>query len=740
MRTKVFWGGALAAAVSLAAACVQTDTAQTPTDALLANESFVPIARPQPSAVGEVRRNASSPAASGSSSSDGNNDFYLAISKKELGQRWFLSAFVSNIYPGQVNSGAAASLGTRVVSFKVQNGKLYVFDVADTRKTSDLFDPEVLVEAYPIVDHYSGFEALPNHDNYVLFDPSAGLNKFSLISDLYSDWYLGSAAGLPVQVGVSYMQGFRKIADGVTYQQVFSASGGVAGTLGIALRKYTEGKGYTPTSYPVGGNFYFPSDEKLVPNSGGGTSTAIHWNMKKGAPITYYITPTINQFDQQFPNAKVIDAVKEGVTNWNQVFGYEALRAEVAKDNSVVGEDDKNVIMVDPDPSMGYAFSDWRSNPNTGEIRGVSIYLGGVWFDDSQFQKAPPPSSGTASATPPPKPLDRKAGPTILWGPLHNKPACVLWAPKYRVDGVAAAAAGGPAAPGAPMLTPDQQFHNWIVSVVVHEVGHTLGLRHNFKGSLAPPSSSVMDYLNTDDSVATPNPQAFDVDAIKYLYGMSTDEPQQAFCTDEDTSWDPDCAVFDHGKTPMTDDWGPSYAKWLGVVQQVGWGTFFDFLVDMYLNGVLGYVRAGSDDVATAAYAIAMGPAAPPAAADVLAQPGGPDYVDGLAARVLERLYLDDAAYQGYITGAPASSKIHDLAVRDLSGMLANSDGARSFNTRRMVVDILKGMQTDDAYAALQSARVSIAAGKAGLAAEAQAQTDDLLARIDAATHPYFIH
>ena len=258
-------------------ACAQTDQVSIPPDALEAGESFVAIARPSDSSsslrhAAKLNVLASSgpitnPAQSGS------NDFYLAISKKELGQRWFLSGFLKQYYPGAVNQGAVRSMGTRVVSFKVQNGKLFVFDVADNKKTSDLFDPQVLVEAYPIVTDYAAFNGLSNHDNYVLFDPSAGMNKFGVAGDLYDDWYLGTSGATDFQIGVSFMQNFRKISDGVTYEQLFTGQGAyyqggqqyqvtASGTVGVALRKYSEGAGYTLTPYPQSGSYYFQSDWK----------------------------------------------------------------------------------------------------------------------------------------------------------------------------------------------------------------------------------------------------------------------------------------------------------------------------------------------------------------------------------------------------------------------------------------------------------------------------------------------
>ena len=54
------------------------------------------------------------------------------------------------------------------------------------------------------------------------------------------------------------------------------------------------------------------------------------------------------------------------------------------------------------------------------------------------------------------------------------------------------------------------------------------------------------------------------------------------------------------------------------------------------------------------------------------------------------------------------------------------------------MVDILKYLQINAAYDALVQARAQIAAQRAGMTGAQAELTDDLLARIDAATHPYF--
>src|SRR5215468_5758344 len=114
--------------VAMAASCAQTETADVPADALINNDSFVAINKPGIGAAAMIRIGAVQSATNGVNPIQGNgtNDFYLAINKRNLSDRWFLSGFVKQYYPGDgvPADNAVQSLGTRVVSFQVQNGKL----------------------------------------------------------------------------------------------------------------------------------------------------------------------------------------------------------------------------------------------------------------------------------------------------------------------------------------------------------------------------------------------------------------------------------------------------------------------------------------------------------------------------------------------------------------------------------------------------------------------------------------
>ena len=125
-----------------------------------------------------------------------------------------------------------------------------------------------------------------------------------------------------------------------------------------------------------------------------------------------------------------------------------------------------------------------------------------------------------------------------------------------------------------------------LADLVAHEVGHTIGLRHNFKASAIytieeinsekikgkkPFTSSVMDYIPVNINVGTGKLQGdyamigigpYDEWAVEYGYHISGDakkilsrstEPELAYATDEDT-WGPDPLArrYDFGKDPHT--------------------------------------------------------------------------------------------------------------------------------------------------------------------------------------------
>ena len=670
--------------------------------------------------------------------------FYIGVNKSQLGQRYFMSAFMKQFFPGATDGGAGYPLGTKVVTFRVQNGKLFVFDASDLNKTSDQFDPTLIIESYPIVTDPT-FANTPGNKNYVLFDPAAGLNKYGFVENMFdSNNFYGASTDF--QVDAAYSQNFQAVSDGAIWDEVFTGSTSSAvqlndgsqastfsasGTLGLSLRKYKETPSYTALPYPDK-SFYWTSEPKLVPNTGGQevAINANHWAVSKGHPIHWVIDPRILDVQKQYPQYDLVGALKRGVTNWNKVFGFEAMTVDIATANESWGDDNTAYVLWDPSP-VGIAWATEVANPNTGEIRNAWVYFSSFWLDDALG--LPPLINGSATATA--KPVAKHAKiPGLTWSNFTHAPNCV----RFAGDSPTALKRQALAQAASNALSDKQIVENLLTHVLLHEIGHTLGLRHNFKGSLnATKSTSVMDYIFDDEAVlqGLNFPSNYDTDAINFLYGYSPNPPTEAFGTDEDAQVDPYTQPYDPtGLDPLNEYYGPVYRFYAnryvttpsdnpGIVQYIA-GDLFD-----YVRASTAYAASTTRKQAFdyAFYSVKVGGTA--AAAD-------PARVNELAQLAFSQIY---GAGSGDIAGPAApDAVVSPAALNEVKGNLENVDKIRAADTRRATVDILKGLQSEDAYAILLDAQPKLNTEMATLTGTAANDLKDLIARVQAAVSPYF--
>jgi Met-zincin/Domain of unknown function (DUF5117) len=329
------------------------------------------------------------------------------------------------------------------------------------------------------------------------------------------------------------------------------------------------------------------------------------WNLKKETsdgslsapvkPITFYIENTVPKNLRPY--------VAEGILEWNKAF--EKLGYYNAIHVLQPGEYEQRAEDIDPEDinynffrwitaDAGFAMGPFRANPKTGEILDADVI-----FDDSflrawkqEYEILTPAMLTEIFGHPTGKVDFRKLQQEVESSSEHrsSRECSYCQAMQHQVGFAASVLmARGLTDDGGRL--PDEFIHQALKEVVMHEVGHTLGLRHNFKASTWKSLSdlndkskypgeatvaSVMDYnpanISTDAKTQgyyfTPTIGPYDYWAIEYGYkdvsGKESEglgkiasrcaEPGLDYATDEDTRFfdcDPLTNRFDLGSNPI---------------------------------------------------------------------------------------------------------------------------------------------------------------------------------------------
>lgn len=323
------------------------------------------------------------------------------------------------------------------------------------------------------------------------------------------------------------------------------------------------------------------------------------WNLQKADPsakLSPPKEPIIFYMEKTVP-INLRPYVRAGIEEWNKAFeklGYSnAIEVRQQRDDdSWDPEDVRYNTFRWITANAGFAMGPSRVNPFTGQILDADIIFDADFMTHwKQQYETFTVSDAAALMGQPAEPGDTAFGALLKQDHVHGAGRlCDYCNGMQQQMGFAAAilmARGDVMAPGQGL--PDDLIAQGLKEVVMHEVGHTLGLRHNFKASSWKTLSeiddpvksvaegtvgSVMDYNPTNIAPKGAKqglyfPQTigpYDYWAIEYGYKqISGDEtaelkkiasrgaePGLDYATDEDTfGIDPLVNRFDFGKDPL---------------------------------------------------------------------------------------------------------------------------------------------------------------------------------------------
>ncbi|MGD0413110.1 MAG: zinc-dependent metalloprotease [Verrucomicrobiota bacterium] len=312
-------------------------------------------------------------------------------------------------------------------------------------------------------------------------------------------------------------------------------------------------------------------------------------------PVTGRVSSRIARFDlrrtvQFYWSANTpsnyVQAVKDGILYWNLAFGKPLVQAAEAPEGATAPNAKYNIIQWVPWDNAGFAYADVLLDPLSGESQHGQAYITSVFafYSRASARVLLRALEEMAEAK-----KDDKKGPAALrlrLPFLSSAPACDVDAQEFARQ----MAHGLQEVLTNDALTDEAVLRisqDYVRDIVAHEVGHILGLRHNFAGSLAATlsrkelddwfqayvtgkptdaytnkltGSSVMDYDIFQSRVfigwrmrtlqeALPHDRA----AIAWGYFDSSEarDKKMLFATDEDLPRYGDVNAFDYGPDPV---------------------------------------------------------------------------------------------------------------------------------------------------------------------------------------------
>lgn len=288
------------------------------------------------------------------------------------------------------------------------------------------------------------------------------------------------------------------------------------------------------------------------------------WRLEKQDPtaeMSAPVEPIVFYIDRSVPE-QYRPYVREGIEAWNGAFeqaGYRgAIEARDAPDDSTWSAEDirYSAVRWTAAHQMGYAIGPSQSDPRTGEQLNGDVLIsqgfmqGWIWnyqrlANPGEAARTGEPTSDLQSMIAVREAMDRQALALEPWQLAHM---CFAEVGKAHQLGFQHAAMLGLGTLDPDHEVPEEYIGQAIVDLVLHEVGHVLGLRHNFKSSSGTPSDrlhdesftgrngvslSVMDYTPVNIA-ADPDEQghywnvvagSYDRWAIQYAYSTIYEQP-----------------------------------------------------------------------------------------------------------------------------------------------------------------------------------------------------------------------
>lgn len=493
---------------------------------------------------------------------EGDKALMLKIDRKAFGEKFLLSGAVIP----QKGAPTGTSLAGRVVRFEKFEDSVDMYDASTGLVVTNDLPSRQLLATFPVVSE---------DETSVIIDFNQGMNKvFTLVWVTGAKTFDASAGEAVSRFSLSRVF---EVSSQEPYLVIRQIAGVEVESSGSTLESQTEIRyflsQYVPSSMtpkeaePNNRNVrYFTTAPKLEPKTGRSYSYITRFDPSKTIEF-HYSANTPAEYEK---------AVIKGIEYWNLAFGKKVIVAKKAPEGVSAPDPQYNVVQWVPWDNAGFAYADLIVDPESGENLRAQVFMTSV-FATSTISRARAIVRGIKSGS-----IGRSSQFGVGIGFMAPQSLCSL-NDESLLNQFATSLENLLSQPGLTDEAVLRYTQNYVSDVIAHEIGHVLGLRHNFAGNLAATispkqvddwiveflkspetaetgdditSSSVMEYQVNADSVFSgqkilEHQMALPYDERAIQWGYFDDESinggEVLFCTDEETTVWKDCRVFDRG-------------------------------------------------------------------------------------------------------------------------------------------------------------------------------------------------